>query len=414
MAIKDSYPAIRPSLDLNFAGSRMVDPRITFSRASSATYFDDKGVMRTALAGVPRIDHDPVTGECKGLLIEEQRTNLLTYSGQFDNAAWLKYSATVTANAAVAPDGTLTADKLVENTANSSHSVRATTTIADNTTYCLSVFVKAAEISNVVVVIVTKSAGVRGVGVNLNNGNIFTPTGISGPPSYYKVDSVGNGWYRVSVANDVLSGAVNENVRIFTSDGVGINYPGDGTSGIYIWGAQVEQGAFPTSYIPTTSATATRASEVTEITGTNFSDFHNPREFTLYAKYTLGDDASSLGILHLIGATSADTASVHYSASSAAQATLNTNGVNLVNISPTGYSNPGVYSRAFAVSGSSANQAINGVLPSGGFTGPFVMPALIKMQIGTEGSASQINGHIAKVAYYPKRLTDEQLQALTT
>ena len=413
MSIKDSYPAIRPSLDLNFAGSRTVDPRITFTRASTATYFDDKGVMRTALAGVPRIDFDPVTGECKGLLIEEQRTNLLTWSDDFWNAAWLKYNSVVTANAAAAPDGTLTADKLVANTANSSHSVRVTPTITDNTTYCLSVFVKAAEISNVVVTIVTKSAGVRGVGVNLNNGSIFLPTGITGLPSYYKVDSVGNGWYRVSVAYDVASGATNENVRIFTSDGVGINYTGDGTSGIYIWGAQLEVGSFQTSYIPTTSATATRASEVTEITGTNFSDFHNPREFTLYAKYTLGADASSLGIVYLIGATGADIASVRYSSGSAAQAELSTNGVSLVNIVPTGYSNPGVYSRAFAVSGSSANQAINGVLPSVGVTGTFAMPTLIKMQIGTDNSANQINGHIAKVAYYPKCLIDEQLQALT-
>lgn len=83
MAIKDFYPAIRPALDLNFAGSRIVDPRITFSRSGTgnvASYFDEKGVMRFAPPNVPRIDFNPVTGECIGLLMEEQRTNLLLNS----------------------------------------------------------------------------------------------------------------------------------------------------------------------------------------------------------------------------------------------------------------------------------------------------------------------------------------------
>ncbi len=83
MAIKDFYPAVRPTLDLNFAGSGIVDPRITFSRSGTgnvASYFDEKGVMSFAPSNVPRIDFDPVTGECLGLLMEEQRTNLLLNS----------------------------------------------------------------------------------------------------------------------------------------------------------------------------------------------------------------------------------------------------------------------------------------------------------------------------------------------
>ena len=77
MAINSNYPKIRPSLNLDFTNSRELDPRITFSRASSGGYFDANGIYRQAAPNEARFDHDPVTGECKGLLIEESRTNLL-------------------------------------------------------------------------------------------------------------------------------------------------------------------------------------------------------------------------------------------------------------------------------------------------------------------------------------------------
>lgn len=266
MAIQSNFPALRPSLDLNFAGSRTVDPRITFSRAgtgSIASYFDEKGVMRFAPPNTPRIDFDPVTLECKGLLIEEQRTNLLKYSEQFDNAVWTKNGATIVTNAAIAPDGTMSADKLVDTPSTFAHRVGSSPTISDNTIYCASVFVKKAELENAAVCIVTKAAGVRAIGINLSTGATFVPSDISGIPTYYGVTDVGGGWYRVYVAHDVNTGSTIENIRIFTLNStLSINYTGDGVSGIYIWGAQLEQGSFPTSYIPTTSAQVTRAADI--------------------------------------------------------------------------------------------------------------------------------------------------------
>ena len=107
------------SLDLNFSQYKALTDSvsgtnlITFSRASTGTYVDSDGLIKTAVADAPRFDHDPVTGESLGLLIEEERTNLFTYSEEFDDATWLKSNATVTANDAVAPDGTSTADKLI-------------------------------------------------------------------------------------------------------------------------------------------------------------------------------------------------------------------------------------------------------------------------------------------------------------
>lgn len=277
MAIANKYPTIRPSLNLDFANSKTIDPRITFTRASSATYFDEKGVMRTAPAGVPRIDYAPVTGECNGLLIEEQRTNLLAYSEQFDNAAWPKSNATVTPNATVAPDGTPTADKLVENTATATHYAYQGITTPANTTYTFSIYAKAAERTRV-------SVTTRGVGwvsgvvniFDLTNGSVVTGAGV--------VTNVGNGWYRISVT-DLTDGTVQfRGLLVSTASGASQNFLGDGTSGIYIWGAQREVGSFPTSYIKTEASQVTRAADDAVMTGTNFSDWANSVG-TVLAKY---------------------------------------------------------------------------------------------------------------------------------
>ena len=145
MSIQSNFPAIKPTLLLDFANVKALDPRITFTRASTATYYDAFGVMQTAASGVARFDSNPTTGESLGLLIEEQRTNLLTYSAQFDNAAWSKpNSDTITANTVVAPDGVLSGDAFVETTATGTHTLFQNATLVGGTVYTLSVYLQAA------------------------------------------------------------------------------------------------------------------------------------------------------------------------------------------------------------------------------------------------------------------------------
>ncbi len=102
------FPNVRPSLDLRFALAKKLDPRITFTRGSIGTYFGSDGLMRTAGVNEPRFDHYPITGQSLGLLIEESRTNLVTYSEDFNS--WTKFLASVSSNTATAPDGNTTAD----------------------------------------------------------------------------------------------------------------------------------------------------------------------------------------------------------------------------------------------------------------------------------------------------------------
>ena len=114
MAISQLYPNSRPTLNLNFARSKTLDPRITFSRGGCAgTYVGSDGLIKTAAVDEPRFDHDPVTGDCRGLLIEELRTNRITESQNFAvSYMTLGPSVVRTPNSGIAPDGTNTATKI--------------------------------------------------------------------------------------------------------------------------------------------------------------------------------------------------------------------------------------------------------------------------------------------------------------
>jgi hypothetical protein len=134
MSIKRFFPEIRPTLDLNFAATKRLDPRIAFTRTSTGTFVGSNGLIQTAVSGAPRFDHNPTTGESLGLLVEEARTNHNTYSEQFDNAAWVKTRSSITSNTIVAPDGTLTGDKLVEDTtASNTHQISQSASLTAGT-----------------------------------------------------------------------------------------------------------------------------------------------------------------------------------------------------------------------------------------------------------------------------------------
>ena len=138
------YPTIKPSLNLNFARSRSLDPRITFTRASTATYVGRDGLIKTAGVDEARFDHDPETLESLGLLIEEQRTNIWNNSADLTISSSPVYvnwtNATRTSNVATAPDGTTAADRNTFDSATASTVARVSTTAG--TTYTFSIYLK--------------------------------------------------------------------------------------------------------------------------------------------------------------------------------------------------------------------------------------------------------------------------------
>lgn len=310
-----NYPDIRPTLDLNFAGSQTVDPRITFTRNSTATYFDKFGVMQTAGINQPRIDFNPATGECKGLLIEESRTNVLLNSA------------------------------------------------------------------------------------TLSTQNVTT-TAVAYTLSFYGTGSV----TLSGASSGVLSGTG-------ASDRVSVTFtPTDGTLTLTVSGtvtnAQLEVGSFPTSYIPTTSSSVTRQADNASMTGSNFTSWYRQDEGTVFAEYTpirasngvivgldssgtrrflIYDGTDSLSQSYYVGATSSVALGSVVDGSSAKVAV------------------------AFDLNGSSGSLNSGSIATSA----QGIQPAN-RLSIGSENNSSiRPNSTIKKITYYPKRLPNQVLQAIT-
>jgi len=224
----------------------------------------------STINSAPRFDHNPTTGESLGLLVEEQRTNLLLQSNGFDTT-WTNSNSSETATAGIAPDGTNTAWELRDtlDASATNHSITQTITFTSGTAYAFSVFAKRSTLESIALVFPAAMLGTATIGIkaNLTNGTIIvTAAGATNSITAYP-----NGWYRVtSTMTATASGTSAMQIRTAPLSGAGTGYQGDGTGTILIWGAQLEAGAFTTSYIPTTTATVTRAADVASITEANF------------------------------------------------------------------------------------------------------------------------------------------------
>jgi hypothetical protein len=249
-------------------------------RATTATRVNSAGLIESVAINVPRLDYTDST--CPRLLVEPQRTNLLKYSEQFDNAAWTKLNGTITANSVTSPDGTINADKLVEDTSTGNHRiVNSAFPVSNGTAYSQSWYVK--YFNNQWVQLNRGQEGSGYLNFDLINGVVGNTGGITN----YEISVMPNGWYRISI-NYVVTGT-------FATAGISIlktninaryeSYVGDGTSGVYIWGCQYEQSSYPTSYIPTTTAAVTRNADV--ISKTGISSLIGQTEGTLYAEVDL-------------------------------------------------------------------------------------------------------------------------------
>ena len=234
-------------------------------RATSATRVNASGLIEVVGNNIPRLDY--TNGSCPSILVEPQRTNLLLRSEEFNNAYWTKSSTTVTANDAVAPSGTMTADKLVDNNIFSGHDVRRSIAMTSGISYTFSVFAKIGEIRWVVLRYVSGGAFSTNhiVFFDLQNGTAFNSPSF--PSTGFSIISIGNGWYRCSITQAATS-TDNGIASIFLSiNGTGTTYAGNGTDGIFIWGAQLEAGSNATSYIPTQGSTVTRNADVISKSG---------------------------------------------------------------------------------------------------------------------------------------------------
>ena len=252
-----------------------------FSRGSAATRINSQGLIENVASGQSRLDYpliDGVVNGCPSVLLEPQRTNLLAYSEDFSNAYWTKAGASVVSGF-TSPDGTANAFKLVEDTSTAGHFLYNAQG-GDSKTF--SFFAK--SLGNQYVAI-SYDGGNNFNFFDIINGQLGTITDSS---KTSKIENYGNGWFRCSLYN----GSSVFGATIWMSkDGINTSYAGDGTSGVYIYGAQLEQGSYPTSYIPTNGTAVTRLAETANGAG-DATTFNDSEGVLMVEMSALSDDSS--------------------------------------------------------------------------------------------------------------------------
>lgn len=253
---------VLPRLALDFTTATL-DPRVTVTRAlNTATRINSSGLVVGVNADLPRFDYDPITKVCKGLLIEETRSNIQLQSEDFATT-WSPSGINVSTNSAIAPDGNLTADTLTATA--SPGNIAYLQAVTNGATYTFSLFVKKLS-----------SDTVQLNFANVAAGPVFTfstesfSTVASWTTSIQKLD---NGWYRISATRASNTTFAGMQIRIANNG-----------EAIYAFGAQMEAGAFPTSYIPTTTTSVTRNADQVSMTGTNFTSWFTAGVGTLYSE----------------------------------------------------------------------------------------------------------------------------------
>jgi hypothetical protein len=428
------YPVCRPSLDLDFTQEEL-DPRITFTRGSIGTRVNRNRLIETVDANQPRFDYDPVTGECKGLLIEESRYNDWIYSGQNVLTGWGFTPTTLSFdNTQTAPDGSTNTIKFTERAIyTGGNGFSQNISVTSGTSYTFSVFAKQPDNSPLryfsILFYNTGFTTYQIVTFDPKNGTVLYNS--AGNTTF--IQKYPNGWWRFGVTATATATTTSSFQIRFTNSvtsstnppygygGPYGNYTGDGSSYLYFFGPQVENGAFMTSFIPTSASRVTRTADLASMTGTNFSSWYNQNEGTIYVNnkipYTPNPNVSLYFIIFGINANNrhsieqttangltyitANSTSQYWSTSGSGVLPVNTN-------RKTTYAYSSSNSKTL-LSGTS-NQTYTFSVKSS----VDVYKSMTTMYIGRfNDSLYFLNGTISRLTYYPRRLKDNQLQYLT-
>ncbi len=360
--------------------------------STAKTYFPT-----TDRLNVPRLDYSG-GASCASLLLESQRTNVVPYSESFDNAAWGKQEVTVVANAAISPDGTLSADKVIPSAVSTTHQIYDLSLISSQIC-ATSVFAKADGINTFH--ILDGASASNGVLFDLSDGT-FTETGNG----IGIIEDYGGGWYRCT------SIAVTTGFRIYCPSSNG-TASGDGTSGVLFWGAQLEAGSYPTSYIPSNSGSqTTRIADACNGAGTSAT--FNDSEGVLMAEISALADDSNERFLSVSDGTTANRISLWYYSATNGLAVAVYSGSVAQFFTTTILSNDIDYNKivikykvndfALWVNGIEVATDTSGLSPVG----------LSELAFDRGDGALDFYGNVKQIQYFPSALTDTDLEELTS
>ena len=405
-----------PDFEISFVGQGGFPPGSIdgFTRSSNATFVNVGGVLETVGNDAVRIDHDPVGGHPLGLLMEGTATNLALRSEEFDNATWSNTRSSESANTAAAPDGNTVADTLIEDaTAGNTHYLRQSfTKAASAIAYTFSLYAKASSRTNLTLHVDDNSLDGGKVNFDLSTGAAGGVSMVNFTSGSAAIEDAGSGWYRCAFTfTTTTATALNTDLRLH--DGTSDSYNGDGSSGLFVWGAQLEQASYTTSYIKTEGSAVARAADLATLA----PPFYRAAEGTFLVEGSVSsyvadgirrtfaefDDGSDSNVVRIALRGTAD---------DALQA-VHSGGVAVA--IPFGDTVPAGETRKHALA-----YRINDFI--GAFDGRIVgtdslgaVPVGIDtLRLGGEsGGTGPLNGHIARLAYWRWHMTSAELQALT-
>ena len=414
--ISGGGPSLPPgvTLDLNFMLPGGLPPGVTFSRASPASYQDASGVIQTAAVDRPRWDY--AGGSLRGLLIEEARTNL-----EFPSTNWLPNTTPaagvsgVVRSAGLGLSGASDAMAFIPGTTNGLYQYFSGFAGAPSTTYTGTIYAKAAGQNFVWLSL--ENTGFNGVDqnatFNLSTGVVDNQAGNGSAT----ITRCANGWYRCSVTatSVAAAGTYILNVRPSPVGGYVGFTTGDNVNGIWVWGQQVEAGSFPTSYIPTTSAAVTRAQDNCAIPAANMSPWFAPPGGSWFAEF-IDLPPSPLGTNPRIVAQYAAGGVTSLWETSGGRSLATYDGVVLATVNAIV---PGVVSKAASNwTPGTGKTCLNGAaVASATMNTGFAAMATSGIGIlqGSPGVSSEImTGYIRRVSYWPRVLSDAEMQQVTT
>jgi hypothetical protein len=420
IADSDPFPSIlhKPAIHAKFSSLQYLPAGWTFERNSVAYRQRKDGLLELMPANCPRFHTEWSTG-VSGYLHEITRTNIILYSQEFGNAAWTRASGvTQSANVAVGPDGLTEADKVTEAAAGAGgtqHTIfQNLSGLADATTYNASVYVKPAGRNYAIMTFATGVMPTTAIIVDFTNATVAVATGS---PILPFIEVLPNGWFRIGLGV-LTTGAGTGRITIqIANDPVYANrvYTGDGSSGLFVWGAQVEAGdGGATSYIPTTSAAAGRVTD--RLYMVLLSWISLAQEFTMAERYALlAHDTANRYMLSLDDGTTGNRINFYNSSGPNVIAVV-VNGSTQASYNTAVGTALGDYVRAsLRAKPNDASASFNG--GAAGATDTSVsMFVPTHLWIGSRafGSAPVVRMIASQVDLYTKGLSNAQLQVLTT
>jgi hypothetical protein len=385
----------------------------TVTRAGVKNVVNRAGVLTEIPANTPATEF--VNGVLKGTLIEPARTNFLRRSEEFDDASWTKTGLNTTGtppwiNVAVAPDGTTTADKLVENTSNSVHGVtQSVTDFPDNTPIALSIFAKASERTRIWIESRTKNTTFSRSDFDLSSGTVVGNSG----GAVGSIEAYPNGWYKctITVPSSNTGAAFVYLAAGLIESGSIRSYTGDGTSGVFIWGAQLETGSVATSYIRTTDTAITQPADV--ITATGVSGLIGQTEGTLYAEVDVSNFNLNGRVIAISDGTANNRVNIFFTTTNRFRVLVTTGGSGQLAINSSTFT-AGSFKIAVAYAQSDFAIYINGVQVAVQASGS--VPACSNAYLGgaEDGTQNYLNDPLSEAYVFPTRLTNAELETLTT